>query len=281
MGDEDGVPKTPQWASELCGVPVCTIKALAREMASKITSIGHGGSQGGGCCRGPYSHETARMDVCLLAMMGIKPGIHQTQARKAWTAGVGAKTSPNTGQAASVSLIQDALDAAVGAEAVANANNNRQHFHQRDLAEAILNPPSYFWNPDEQEVKLTYPLPGKSEVHMLFFGGSSWRTFCTDTNNKFRAMQSPKIECIVSASLQLDEAPYYADIILPICMALEYDDIMGVNNVYGTLFIEDRCVKPKGEAKTDFGAILEISRKLGYMKILWAVMTTKKRYTRH
>jgi trimethylamine-N-oxide reductase (cytochrome c) len=31
MGDEDGIPKTPEWASPRCGIPEWTIKALARE----------------------------------------------------------------------------------------------------------------------------------------------------------------------------------------------------------------------------------------------------------
>ena len=34
LGKEDGVPKTPAWASSKCGVPEWTIKALAREFAS-------------------------------------------------------------------------------------------------------------------------------------------------------------------------------------------------------------------------------------------------------
>ncbi len=46
LGKEDGVPKTPKWASTKCGVPPWTIKALAREFAKKVTSIIHyfGGS---------------------------------------------------------------------------------------------------------------------------------------------------------------------------------------------------------------------------------------------
>ncbi len=35
MGKEDGVPKTPEWASKKCGVPEWTIKAFAREFAQQ------------------------------------------------------------------------------------------------------------------------------------------------------------------------------------------------------------------------------------------------------
>jgi len=39
MGQEDGTPKTPTWAAEICGVPSRTIKALARQWAKKATTI--------------------------------------------------------------------------------------------------------------------------------------------------------------------------------------------------------------------------------------------------
>ena len=35
LGKEDGVPKTPKWASEKCGIPSRIIKALARAWAAK------------------------------------------------------------------------------------------------------------------------------------------------------------------------------------------------------------------------------------------------------
>jgi anaerobic selenocysteine-containing dehydrogenase len=51
LGKEDGVAKTPAWASKKCGVPEWTIKALAREFADKTTSIAH--YFGGGLFVGP------------------------------------------------------------------------------------------------------------------------------------------------------------------------------------------------------------------------------------
>ncbi|MBR4232282.1 MAG: molybdopterin-dependent oxidoreductase [Oscillospiraceae bacterium] len=78
LGREDGVPKTPEWASEKCGVPEWTIKALARAWAKKITSIIHG--NGGSYIRGPYASEPARMEAMLLGMRALgSPGVHQAK----------------------------------------------------------------------------------------------------------------------------------------------------------------------------------------------------------
>ncbi|MGB9880306.1 MAG: molybdopterin-dependent oxidoreductase, partial [Anaerolineae bacterium] len=75
LGEEDGVPKTPAWAAEKCGIPEWTIKALARDWARKVTSIIHG--NGGPAIRGPYSTENARLECMLLGMQGLgKPGRH-------------------------------------------------------------------------------------------------------------------------------------------------------------------------------------------------------------
>lgn len=78
MGGEDGVPKTPKWAEEKCGVPSFQIKALARYWAKKIVSIAH--CNGGGYIRSCYAHEPARLEVCLLTMQGLgAPGKNQVQ----------------------------------------------------------------------------------------------------------------------------------------------------------------------------------------------------------
>ena len=75
LGETDGEPKTPAWASERCGVPEWTIKAYARNRANKITASVHFSS---GAVKGPYSFEPGRTHAYLLAMQGLgKPGIQQ------------------------------------------------------------------------------------------------------------------------------------------------------------------------------------------------------------
>src|SRR4030042_4958916 len=73
MGQEDGIPKTPEWAEGITGVQARVTRALAREWASRKTHlcIRHGGA-----CRTPYSSEWTRMMVFLQAMQGLgKPGV--------------------------------------------------------------------------------------------------------------------------------------------------------------------------------------------------------------
>ncbi len=77
MGRDDGEPKTPEWASPICGVPSRIIKALAKDWASKRTTVCIG--NGGPGIRGPYAHERGRLQAHAarhagLRQTGLQPG---------------------------------------------------------------------------------------------------------------------------------------------------------------------------------------------------------------
>jgi trimethylamine-N-oxide reductase (cytochrome c) len=73
LGADDGVPKTPKWAEGETGIPAHTIRALAREWASKKTTLSV--YFGGPKIRGTNSHLVGRMEAYILAMQGIgRPG---------------------------------------------------------------------------------------------------------------------------------------------------------------------------------------------------------------
>jgi trimethylamine-N-oxide reductase (cytochrome c) len=260
LGREDGVPKTPEWASPKCGVPEWTIKALAREFASKTTSIVH--FYGGGMIRGPYSHEPGRLEVILLGMQGLgKPGVHQYHNfsgmprnapgfyhRTIWEAWIGRLWKVNTKQIIPKTLIQD----------------------------AILNPPVTSWGStqfpaevEDQFVEYTYPIPkeeGGSEVHMIWCDTPCRLTCWNDGNKTIEAMRSPKIECIVVQHPWLENDTLLSDIILPVNTKLEEEDIVSANAAslpYQAIIFEGQCIQPIGESKSDYEVVGEVAKKLG------------------
>jgi trimethylamine-N-oxide reductase (cytochrome c) len=174
LGTYDGVEKSPAWASPLCGVPEWTIKALAREFASKTTSICHK-MDGGGLKRSPYCHENARLEVYLLAMQGWgRPGVHQLKgvsvpsaakpaafSKNSWPFGDGNADRPLKEK---YGVSYDRNDAA------------RPGFAMRQWLDCIENPPVYWYVGEgstlNQFIKRKYPMDGKSEVHM--YGVTEW-----------------------------------------------------------------------------------------------------------
>jgi molybdopterin guanine dinucleotide-containing S/N-oxide reductase-like protein len=260
LGREDGIAKTPGWASKKCGVPEWTIKALAREFAAKTTSIVH--YFGGSFVRGPYSHEPGRLEVLLLGMQGLgKPGVHQysnfdglpRSAAHAWKESM---FQVWTGRLWRI--------------------NTKQIIPKTMIQEAILNPPVASWGSsqflapvEDQFVKYTYPIPqeeGGSEVHMIWCDNPCRLTCWNDGNRTVEAMRSPKIECVVTQHPWLENDCLLSDIILPVSTKLEEEDI-ALSSTYTiplqSLQIEGQCIRPIGESKSDYEVVGEVAKKLG------------------
>jgi len=266
LGKEDGIPKTPSWASPKCGVPEWTIKALAREFAAKTTSISH--YYGGSYIRGPYSHEPARLECILLGMQGLgKPGVHQAQ--------ISYRSMPR------VEGIEQSLDIKGYPERLLKTSKaslhayTKQHIPKTLLQEAILNPPVSYWGTgaifapaEDQIVKYTYPIPkeeGGTEIHMMWTDSPCLTTCWNDGYKTVEAFRSPKIECIVAQHPWLENDCLIADIILPSNTTFEVDDIE-INtqrDLIPSVTLQEQAIPPIGESKSDYEVVLEIARKLG------------------
>jgi trimethylamine-N-oxide reductase (cytochrome c) len=294
LGKEDEVPKTPEWASEKTGIPAMTIKALAREWASKRTSVVHG--NGGPGIRSAYSTEPGRLEVLLLAMQGLgKPGVHQAKMIE-WGLGelwypkrspmpVGVVYPQNFRLNYSITEIGTKRASAFDKKGVARseleklttpAPVNPIQFIPKDLIhEALINPPiSWYGNStfpgtlEDQFVKYTYPAEGCSEVHMIWTDSPCWITCWNDSNSYIKGLRSPKIEFILAQHPWLENDCLFADVILPINTKFEEQDITVdmESGQYPTILRGKKCIEPVGESKSDYEAVCMIAEKLGLLE---------------
>jgi anaerobic selenocysteine-containing dehydrogenase len=267
MGKEDGIPKTPEWASQKCGVPEWIIKALAREWAAKKTSVSH--FCGGGYIRGPYSHEPARLEVANLAMQGLgKPGIHQFTVVPPVLEPLGGMSTviPNTVKGCPLGEKMPTL--------MPLKFIPKQHIPKTLIHKAIPHPPVSFWGTgaitapvEDQFVKYQYPIPeeeGGAQIRMIWTD-SPCRTTCWNGGNEtIEAMRNPKIECIVAQHPWMENDLLFADVILPVNTKLEENDIGADQGSlqYCLLFPEHKCIEPIGESKSDYEAVCKVAEKL-------------------
>ncbi len=202
LGKEDGIAKTPAWASEITGVPEWTIKALARQWASKRTSIAHG--NGGPGIRGQYSTEPGRLEILLLAMQGLgKPGYNQVKMIE-WGLHQRQPMPKSIVDIRATYAHQGRQFRPVSDGSTATGDLPKQIIPKDLIHEAILNPPLSWYGTtlsreplENQFVKYEYPVKGCSEVHMIWTDSPCWITCWNDSNSYIRALKNPKIEFLL------------------------------------------------------------------------------------
>jgi trimethylamine-N-oxide reductase (cytochrome c) len=269
LGKEDGIPKTPEWASKKCGVPEWTIKALAREFAAKITSIAH--YFGGSFVRGPFSHEPGRLECILLGMQGLGgPGVHQSQ--------ITYTGMPRAEGLRSTRFFNPALSERITKPVATTIRAwGKQLIPKTYIQQAIEDPPLTYYGSgaietptEDQFKKYQYPLPkeeGGTEVHMIWTDTPCRITCWNHGNWTIQAFRNPKIECVVAQHPWLENDCLLADVILPSNTTLEVEDIVtnvrqGVN--FHSIAIMEQACLPVGESKSDYEVVLEVAKKLGY-----------------
>lgn len=270
MGKEDGIPKTPEWASPKCGIPEWTIKALANEWASKRTSIAHG--NGGSYIRGPYSTEPARLEILLLAMQGLgKPGCNQVKMME-WGLFYEMRDYPTPRPI----VCPDLRKAHRGASGLTGVDNLPIQVVAKDrIHDALLNPPiTWYGSPRSREPvkdqlkKYTYPMEGFPEIHMIWSDTPSWITCWNDSNSYIKGLRSPKVEFILIQHPWLENDCQFADIILPVNTKFEEEDIATdkFNGQFNLIMREGKCIVPIGESKSDYEIACLVAEKLGVLE---------------
>ncbi|MGE5540595.1 MAG: molybdopterin-dependent oxidoreductase [Gemmatimonas sp.] len=285
VGDDDGIPKTPEWAAQETGVPAKDIRALAREWGTKRTYLGAGGwgTGHGGACRNATGIQWARVCVCLMAMQGLgKPGVNMGNLQ--WGTPVdfnfyfpgyaeGGMSGDMEHTAMAASLFQRMPQ-------LPTINTPTQRIPRLEFPEAILEGKAsgYMWDGKSIEAqfnRIEYPKPGHAKVRMLYkYGGSALSTM-PDSNRWIEAYRSPNLEFIVNQSIWNEGEVQFADVILPACTNFERPDISEWAGLGGyahhgqmqlnhrVIVFQHKCIEPLGESMSDYEIFNGICKRLG------------------
>ena len=267
MGEEDGVPKTPEWAAPITGVPSRVIKALAEEWASKRTTVVIG--NGGPGIRGPYATEPARLQNICLAMQGLgKPGVNQAKMIE-W----GLFDKPDQYAQPRSLRVPNLRKAYRGGHP--DETNHPSFIPKTYIPKAILEGQCDWYGVESetaprenQFVHYKYPADGCSKLHMVWTDSPSWITSWNCGNDYIRAMRHPDIEFMFAQHIWLENECLLADIILPVNTKLEEDDIAVdiFSGQYNLLFPEHKCIEPLGESYSDYEIVCKLAERLGLLE---------------
>ncbi|GAD88439.1 putative pyrogallol hydroxytransferase large subunit [Vibrio halioticoli NBRC 102217] len=284
LGNEDGIPKTPEWQEDETGIPAHDVRALARKWGSKRVYLAAGGIQGfGSACRSATGAEWARSMVCLMAMQGIgKPGVNMGCLQQGTPVDTrfffpgyseGGLSGDYEGTGVGVNMYQRMPQ-------VMTMNTVKQVVPRLKIPEAILEGEVTGYPTDTKSIEgqffeYKYPAPGHAPIKMYYkYGGSHFGTM-NDSNRYAHMYRSPNLETVVNQSIWLEGEAKFADVILPACTNFERWDIGEFANCGGYIHhcytqvnhrvvtIQHKCIEPLGESKSDYEIFRMIASKLG------------------
>lgn len=245
MGEEDGVEKSAEWASQICGVPAKQLELLADIFSKNRTML----MAGWGMQRQQYGEQRHWMLVTLATMLGQigLPG-----------GGFGFSYHySNGGNPARDAGVLPAISASLGGGSSAGndwaVSGAVQSFPVARIVEALENPgQSYHHNGHE----LTFP-----DIKMIWWAGGANFTHHQDTNRLIKAWQKP--ELIVISEPYWTAAAKHADIVLPITTSFERNDLTMTGDYSNQHLVPmKQVVEPQGEARNDFDVFADMAEML-------------------
>jgi len=237
LGTSDGTPKTPEWASSICGVDAQTITNLANLVSSQASQpvLMYSGC---GPQRNANGDTFQRMLATVTSMsgnMGIAGGGYGSTP---WGAGLGVPAG-----------VTDATYGALALPVVANPVTNYIVYNR--WADAVLNPGGTYQYSCQNR---TYP-----NIKFLWkVAGVNWLNQHGDVNKSVTAIRA--VDFYVSQDPWMVPASTYADIILPACTTFERNDITAGWNY---LIFMQQAIQPLYDSMSDYNIFSMIAQKLG------------------
>ena len=222
-GQSDGVAKTPEWASEICGISADVIKELAIKFYENRTMI----MAGWGIQRAHHGEQAHWMIVTLCAMLGqigLAGGgfgfsYHYANGGAPTCAGgvIGGMNAASVGVVKDGKFLGLAQDQKQGGEAAQAwlVNTAKVAFPLARIADALLNPGKTI---DANGEKITYP-----QIDFIYWVGGNPIVHHQDTNTNIKAWRKPRT--IVVNEIYWTPTAKMADIVFPTTTEYERNDI--------------------------------------------------------
>jgi len=222
-GQSDGVAKTPEWASEICGISADVIKELAIKFYENRTMI----MAGWGIQRAHHGEQAHWMIVTLCAMLGqigLAGGgfgfsYHYANGGAPTCAGgvIGGMNAASVGVVKDGKFLGLAQDQKQGGEAAQAwlVNTAKVAFPLARIADALLNPGKTI---DANGAKITYP-----KIDFIYWVGGNPIVHHQDTNTNIKAWRKPRT--IVVNEIYWTPTAKMADIVFPTTTEYERNDI--------------------------------------------------------
>ncbi|MBD8214778.1 molybdopterin guanine dinucleotide-containing S/N-oxide reductase [Erwinia persicina] len=234
LGESDGQAKTPQWASEITGIPASRISLLARQLCGKRSFItcsysvqrAHRGEQ-------PYW-----MMIALSSMLG-QPGLPGA----GFSFGHGSMNSVGNPRTEGPSPLMSTGFNPIADQAIPVAR----------ISDMLLNPGTEYTFQGQTH---TYP-----DIHLVHWAGGNPFHHHQQLNRLVEGWQRP--DTVIVQDIVWTPAAQMADIVLPVTTSLERNDIGGSSKDRFVLAMH-QAIKPQHQARNDFDIFADLADRLGY-----------------
>jgi biotin/methionine sulfoxide reductase len=232
LGRSDGLPKTPDWASAICGIPAAEIAALARQAAGKrvLVTMAHA------LQRAEHGEQPVWMGTVLAAMLGQ----------------IGLPGGGFNYALGAIAHYGKRMVAVPVAGLPQGRNRVADFIPVARISDMLLNPGAAF---DYNGRAMTYP-----DIKLVYWAGGNPFHHHQDINRLRQAFA--RIDTLVVHESAWTATARHADIVLPCTMTLEREDIAG-STTDPLLVAMHALSAPYGEARDDYSIFAGLAERLG------------------
>jgi trimethylamine-N-oxide reductase (cytochrome c) len=243
-GESDGVPKSAEWAPQICDISANKLKELARRFSKQRTMLACGYS----LQRQHHGEQAHWMLITLASMLGQigLPGGGYGLSYHYAGGGAPAATGPV------LSGISDGGAATVGVDWLSKSGSSTIPVSR--MVEMLRSPGKSF---DFNGTKGVYP-----DVKLAYWVGGNPFAHQQDRNQMVEAWR--KLETFIVHDFQWTATARRADIVLPAMTSYERNDIEQVGDYSLThVLAMKKLVEPLFESRNDYDIFADISERLG------------------